>query len=160
MIPGPWRKSGAPRARPIHWSRRGCSSTRPSGIRREPATPTSIREGVRNAKADGVDGLKIFAINRQDYEVVLDEAHKLGMRTQHHLAVSETTARDAAELGVTSLEHFYGVADAALDGIQNFPPGSHRQQRNPPFRPRRRTVHPAEPQPEEALRRPRSDGQE
>ena len=26
------------------------------------------------------------------------------------------------ELGVGCIEHFYGVADAALDGIQDFPP--------------------------------------
>ena len=32
------------------------------------------------------------------------------------------TAKDFAELGVDSIEHFYGVADAALDGVQHFPP--------------------------------------
>jgi imidazolonepropionase-like amidohydrolase len=52
----------------------------------------------------------------------MDEAHKLGLRTATHIAVEETTARDYAELGVNSIEHFYGVADAALKGIQNFPP--------------------------------------
>jgi hypothetical protein len=35
--------------------------------------------------------------------------------------VEETTAKDFAELGVSSIEHFYGVADAALEGIQDFP---------------------------------------
>ncbi len=44
------------------------------------------------------------------------------MRTATHIAVEETTAKDFAELGVTSIEHFYGIADAALDGIQDFPP--------------------------------------
>ena len=44
------------------------------------------------------------------------------MRTATHIAVEETTAKDYAELGVNSIEHFYGVADAALNGIQNFPP--------------------------------------
>jgi len=43
------------------------------------------------------------------------------MRTATHIAVEETTAKDFAELGVTSIEHFYGIADAALDGIQDFP---------------------------------------
>ena len=44
------------------------------------------------------------------------------MRTATHIAVEETTAKDYVELGVNSIEHFYGVADAALNGIQNFPP--------------------------------------
>ena len=52
----------------------------------------------------------------------MDEAHKLGLRTTTHIGVEETTAKDYIELGVNSIEHFYGVADAALDGVQNFPP--------------------------------------
>jgi hypothetical protein len=36
--------------------------------------------------------------------------------------VGEATARDFVDLGVNCIEHFYGVADAALDGIQDFPP--------------------------------------
>jgi imidazolonepropionase-like amidohydrolase len=86
-----------------------------------PETPATVREGVQWAKGAGADGLKIFGIDRDLLEIVLDEAHKQGMRTATHIAVEETTAKDFAELGVTSIEHFYGVADAALDGIQNFP---------------------------------------
>jgi imidazolonepropionase-like amidohydrolase len=86
-----------------------------------PETPATVREGVRWAKAAGADGLKIFGIDRDLLEAVLDEAHVQGLRTATHIAVEETNARDFAELGVTSIEHFYGVADAALDGIQDFP---------------------------------------
>jgi imidazolonepropionase-like amidohydrolase len=85
-------------------------------------TPELIREGVRAAKAEGVDGLKLGGLDRDQAEAVLDEAHRQGLRTAVHIGVEETTARDYAELGVTSIEHFYGVADAALDGIQQFPP--------------------------------------
>jgi hypothetical protein len=42
--------------------------------------------------------------------------------TTVHIAVAEATARDFVDLGVNCIEHFYGVADAALDGIQDFPP--------------------------------------
>jgi len=80
-----------------------------------------VREGVRAAKQQGADGLKMFGMDRDVMEAVLDEAHKQGMRAAAHIAVEETTAKDFAELGGTSIEHFYGVADAALDGIQNFP---------------------------------------
>jgi imidazolonepropionase-like amidohydrolase len=85
-------------------------------------TAALIREGVRFAKQQGVDGLKLSGMDRDLAEAVMDEAHKQGLRTAVHIAVDETTAKDWAELGVTSLEHFYGVADAALDGIQDFPP--------------------------------------
>lgn len=86
-----------------------------------PETPESVRDGVRWAKAAGADGLKIFGIARDLLAAVLDEAGKQDLKTAAHIAVEETTASDFVELGVTSIEHFYGVADAALDGIQNFP---------------------------------------
>jgi len=85
-------------------------------------TQQLVREGVRFAKAEGVDGLKASGMDRDLLEAFLDEAHKQGLRSAVHIAVDETTAKDWAELGVTSLEHFYGIADAALDGIQDFPP--------------------------------------
>ena len=84
--------------------------------------PGQIREGVRSAKAEGVDGLKLSGMDRDQVEAVLDEARLQGLKTAVHIAVDETDASDFAELGVTSIEHFYGVADAALDGIQDFPP--------------------------------------
>jgi hypothetical protein len=61
-------------------------------------------------------------MDRDQLEAIMDEARTLGLRTAAHVAVEETTAKDYAELGVNSIEHFYGVADAALTGIQNFPP--------------------------------------
>jgi imidazolonepropionase-like amidohydrolase len=84
-------------------------------------TPDEIRAGVREAKARGADGLKIMPIDRDQLEALLDEAHKVGLPTTAHIGVEETTARDFIELGVTSIEHFYGFADAALDGSQRFP---------------------------------------
>jgi imidazolonepropionase-like amidohydrolase len=85
-------------------------------------SPAEIRAWIRDIKQRGADGLKIIGMDRDQVEAILDEAHKLGMRTATHIAVEETTAKDYAELGVTSIEHFYGVADAALRGIQDFPP--------------------------------------
>lgn len=85
-------------------------------------SPAAIRAGVRKAKADGYDGLKIGGLDRDQLEALLDEAKKVGLCTTTHIAVEETTARDYVDLGVCSIEHFYGVGDAALDGIQDFPP--------------------------------------
>jgi imidazolonepropionase-like amidohydrolase len=85
-------------------------------------SPEAVRAGVRKAKADGYDGLKIGGLDRDQLEALLDEAKKVGLCTTTHIAVEETTARDYVDLGVCSIEHFYGVGDAALDGIQDFPP--------------------------------------
>ncbi len=85
-------------------------------------SPAEIRAWIRDIKQKGADGLKIIGMDRDQLEAIMDEAHKLGLRTATHIGVEETTAKDYVELGVNSIEHFYGVADAALDGIQNFPP--------------------------------------
>lgn len=84
-------------------------------------TPEEIRQGVRDAKAAGADGLKIMSMDRDQLEALMDEAHAQGLPTTAHIGVEETTARDYIELGVTSIEHFYGVPDAALGRVQDFP---------------------------------------
>jgi len=85
-------------------------------------SPAEIRAWIRAIKQKGADGLKIIGMDRDQLEAIMDEAHTLGLRTATHIAVEETTAKDYVELGVNSIEHFYGVADAALNGVQNFPP--------------------------------------
>ena len=54
-------------------------------------------------------------------EAAADEGKKLGMFTMVDLKVSETDARIASNAGVKSIEHWYGIPDAALSGSQNFP---------------------------------------
>lgn len=85
-------------------------------------TPAEVRQGVRDAKAAGADGLKVMFMDRDQLEALMDEARTQGLPTTTHIGVEETTARDYIELGVNSIEHFYGIADAALDGVQDFPP--------------------------------------
>jgi imidazolonepropionase-like amidohydrolase len=84
-------------------------------------TAGEIRAWIRDIAARGADGLKIIAMDRDQLEATLGEARELGLRTTAHIGVEETTVRDYVELGVDSIEHFYGVADAALGGVQNFP---------------------------------------
>ncbi|MBE3095503.1 MAG: amidohydrolase family protein [Planctomycetes bacterium] len=93
-----------------------------STIWRRGNTPKEITEGVRWAKEQGVDGLKLFGMDRDQLEAVVTAARSLNLRTAIHMAVEEITVRDFADLGGTSIEHFYGIGDAALDGIQDFPP--------------------------------------
>lgn len=87
-----------------------------------PKTPELARARVRELHALTADGIKFTGINRDIMEAAEDEAHKLGMRIAHHVGVEETNAWDDIRLGTTSIEHWYGIPDAALDdGVQHFP---------------------------------------
>ncbi len=91
----------------------------------EPPAPKTVEEArarVRELKALGADGLKFFGIDRDLMAAAWDEAHKQGLRIAHHTAVAETNAWDDIKYGTTSIEHWYGIPDAALAGVQNFPP--------------------------------------
>ncbi len=87
-----------------------------------PQTPDAARARIRELKAMGADGVKILGIDRDVMQATLDEAHKLGLRVAHHVGVEETNAWDDARFGTTSIEHWYGIPDAAIpDGRQHFP---------------------------------------
>src|SRR5262245_58325791 len=60
--------------------------------------PAEIRAWIRDIKQRGADGLKIIGMDRDQLEAIMDEAHKLGLRTAAHIAVEETTGADYAEL--------------------------------------------------------------
>jgi len=85
-------------------------------------TPDEARKSVQEIKKRGGDGIKIFRMDRDILEATLDEAHKQALRSAIHVGVVETDAWDCAEFGITTIEHWYGVPDAALHGSQNFPP--------------------------------------
>ena len=88
----------------------------------EPTTVAAARERVRELKRMGADGIKIVGIDRDIMIAMEDEAKKAGLRIAHHAGVEETNAWDDIRLGTTSIEHWYGVPDAALDeGVQGFP---------------------------------------
>jgi imidazolonepropionase-like amidohydrolase len=87
------------------------------------ATPAEIEALVRAAKTRGADGLKLIGpMDRDQAAAAIRTARGIGLPTTVHVAVGEATARDFVDLGVNCIEHFYGIADAAFDGVQNFPP--------------------------------------
>jgi imidazolonepropionase-like amidohydrolase len=88
-----------------------------------PVSPDELRALVQRAKTGGADGIKIIGpVDKDQAAAIIDEAKKVGLPTTVHIAVGEATARDFVDDGVNCIEHFYGIADAALDGIQHFPP--------------------------------------
>lgn len=87
-------------------------------------TPESAREMVRDFKAKGADCVKISKSPGHYPDVMeaaADEANKLGMFVMTDLKVSESDALVASNAGVKSVEHWYGVPDAALPHTQDFP---------------------------------------
>jgi len=87
-----------------------------------PKTAEEARARVREIKAAGYDGMKLFGVDRDLMEALMDEAHKQGLRVAHHTGVEETNTWDDIRFGTTSIEHWYGIPDAAIpSGRQNFP---------------------------------------
>src|SRR3954463_8933734 len=88
-----------------------------------PRTVEQARQRIRDIKTAGYDGVKLFGIDRDLMEAMMDEAHKQGLRVAHHTGVEETNTWDDIRFGTTSIEHWYGIPDAAIEsGRQNFPP--------------------------------------
>jgi len=85
-------------------------------------TTADARERVQQLKKLGVDGIKILGIDRDIMQAMEDEAHKVGLPIAHHVGVEETNAWDDIAFGTRSIEHWYGIPDAAIANLrQNFP---------------------------------------
>jgi len=88
-----------------------------------PDTPELARARIREIKTQGGDGIKFHQTYRDILAAAMDEARALSMRTAIHMGVEDANAVDAADEGVTTIEHWYGIPDAALrKGVQSFPP--------------------------------------
>jgi cytosine/adenosine deaminase-related metal-dependent hydrolase len=85
-------------------------------------TPEQARQRVRDLKARGAQGLKVFQ-NRPDvWDALADEARLQGLPIATDMKIQEYDALDAARLGVRTIEHWYGIPDAAIPGgVQAFP---------------------------------------
>ena len=86
-----------------------------------PQTPDSTRMLVRQLKARGAAGLKVFIQRPDIYDALLSEAKIVGLPVAVDLKVQETDAMFVARRDVRSIEHWYGIPDAAIPGPQNFP---------------------------------------
>lgn len=85
-------------------------------------TAQQVRQRVRELKTAGYDGIKLYTMDRDLMTAMMDEANQNGMRVMHHVGVEETNALDDIKFGTTSIEHWYGIPDAAIEsGRQNFP---------------------------------------
>jgi imidazolonepropionase-like amidohydrolase len=82
----------------------------------------AARRRVREIKAAGADGLKIVGAWRDTLAATAEEAKTLGLPVAIHIGVEEANANHAIAAEVRTIEHWYGIPDAALkEGVQNFP---------------------------------------
>ncbi len=80
----------------------------------------SVR-GIQDARGDGI---KVVGMDRESFVALLAEANAAGLRVAHHIGVEDTDAWDDIAGGTTTIEHWYGIPDAAIPyGSQQFPPG-------------------------------------
>ena len=96
----------------------------PLGSWDEGNTPEKAQAMVRRFKELGADCVKVSKSPGQYPDVlaaIVQEARLHQMPVMVDLKVSETSALVASNLGVTSVEHFYGVPESALQGTQSFP---------------------------------------
>jgi hypothetical protein len=95
---------------------------------KEPVTrPEQARAFVQDAARRGADGIKFFGLRPDLMAAAIDEAKKLGLRTTcHHaqLAVARLNVLDTARMGLTSMQHWYGLPEALFADrtVQDYPP--------------------------------------
>lgn len=96
------------------------------GLKKPVFSPEQAREWVRDVKKAGASGIKFFGATPAIIAAALDEAGKLKLGTMMHhaqLNVMRTNVLDSARMGLTSMEHWYGLPEALFTGqvIQNYP---------------------------------------
>lgn len=81
-------------------------------------TPKQAVDWVKSIKAKGAKGIKFFGAPPAIMEAALTEAKKQGLGTMMHhaqLEVTEMNVLDSARLGLTSMEHWYGLPEAMFE---------------------------------------------
>jgi imidazolonepropionase-like amidohydrolase len=94
---------------------------------KEPITrPDAARAFVQDVARRGAEGIKFFGLRPELMAAAIDEAKKLGLRTTcHHaqLAVARLNVLDTARMGLTSMQHWYGLPEALFTDrtLQDYP---------------------------------------
>ncbi|MGH9460176.1 MAG: amidohydrolase family protein [Vicinamibacteria bacterium] len=89
-------------------------------------SPDEAREWVTLVADQGADGLKLTSLRPDIMAAAIDEAKQRGLRASSHhaqMGVAWMNALDSARLGLTTLEHWYGLPEALLVDrtVQDFP---------------------------------------
>lgn len=90
------------------------------------ASPDQARAWVAEVAKQGADGLKLTSLRPDIMAATIDEAKEQGIRTAcHHaqMGVAWMNVLDSARLGLTTMEHWYGLPEALFTDrtVQDFP---------------------------------------
>jgi hypothetical protein len=90
------------------------------------STPEQARAWVAEMSSIGAHGIKFFGLRPDLMAAALDEAGQRGLyTTMHHaqLNVAWMNALDSARLGLTSMQHWYGLPEAMFEDrfVQDYP---------------------------------------
>jgi imidazolonepropionase-like amidohydrolase len=90
------------------------------------STPDQARKWIKSAAKRGAKGVKFFGATKDIMQAALDEAQKRELGTMMHhaqLDVMSMNALDSARLGLTTMEHWYGLPEALFEDkvVQDYP---------------------------------------
>ena len=91
-----------------------------------PTSPDEARKWVQRVAAKGADGVKFrYGPAPEVIKAALEEINKLGLRSAAHhdqMSVAQWNVLHSAKLGLTSMEHWYGLPEALFDDktVQNY----------------------------------------
>ncbi len=89
-------------------------------------TPEMARAWVNEIVKKGANGIKFFGARPDIMQAALSEAKKVGLRSACHHAQTDVAwlnVLQTAKMGLTSMEHWYGLPEALFTNqtIQNYP---------------------------------------
>ncbi len=89
-------------------------------------TEADTKKWVKKIAKQGAEGIKFGGTSPKIFKAAIEEANKQGLKTaMHHaqLDVVHLNALDSARLGLTTMEHWYGLPEAMFENqvIQNYP---------------------------------------
>lgn len=80
-----------------------------------------VNKKIKEYKKLGVDGLKFGMMDKHTFLAASAQANRLKLPVANHVGVEDMNAWDNMQAQTSTIEHWYGVPDAALNGVQNFP---------------------------------------
>ena len=90
------------------------------------SSASDAKSWVKKIARQGAKGIKFFGTHPDIFQAAIEEADKRGLKTMMHhaqLDVVHLNALDSARMGLTTMEHWYGLPESMFTKrvIQNYP---------------------------------------
>ncbi len=84
-------------------------------------TASDLDDKMKGLLKKDIDGFKFGMMDKATFIQASKTANKHNMPVANHVGVEDMNAWDNIQAGTTTIEHWYGIPDAALKGSQQFP---------------------------------------